>query len=923
MSKKNQFIGLIIFILIIFIFSSFSSIIGFITDYKWFSELGYTGTFLTKLKTQFLIGIPLFIGLFIVFYLYLRSLKKKYYKDANIVENKNNDKKINLGVNIGTLLISFYFTVKITSRLWFEILKFANAQNFDISDPIFGNDISFYVFKLPLISSILSYVISILFILIVLTIIFNIFMYVSRRPASGGDTIDFEEFRRRGTIDYSEFLNKKLITNVIKQIAVLGLLLLVIIGINLYLKSYDLLYSQRGKVFGAGFTDVKISLTVYRIMGIVGLISAITFFIGAKKRNLKFALTVPALLIVISIAGGIVSGVVEKFIVEPDQISKETKYIEYNIEYTQKAYGLENVKEVDFPAENNLTKQDLINNENVIKNIRINDYKPINQVYNQLQGIRSYYVFNDVDVDRYYINDEYTQVFLSARELDQNKLDSQAQTWINQYLKYTHGYGLALSPVNSVTSEGQPQLLIKNIPPTTDTNLNVTQPEIYFGEKTNDYIIVNTNEQEFDYPSGSDNIYTTYEGNAGIKLTGFNKLLFAIREGSLKLIISNRINSDSRIVINRNIVDRVNKIAPFIYYEGNPYLVLNEENGKLYWIIEGFTMSDKYPYSQPLERTTMNYIRNSVKVVIDAYNGDTDYYIADEKDPIIMTYKKIFPDLFKSMDQMPQSLREHTRYSKYYFDVQSEIYRVYHMDNPTVFFTREDKWDISKEKYMLQLEQPVESNFVMFKLPEEDNVEFLLTVPYSPKEKDNMNALFVARNDGENYGELVLYKFPKNKNIKGTNQIEKKIDNDTEISPQLTLWSQKGSNVLRGNLLVTPIEESLLYIEPIYIQADNENSLPEMKMVVVAYEDNIVMERTLDLALNKIFGDGYGETPVEEPDVDIDIDIENKTLSELIDRANDLFNKANEASKEGNWAEYGDYLDDLKDVLNKLGTISE
>lgn len=923
MSKKNQFIGLIIFILIIFIFSSFSSIIGFITDYKWFSELGYTGTFLTKLKTQFLIGIPLFIGLFIVFYLYLRSLKKKYYKDANIVENKNNDKKINLGVNIGTLLISFYFTVKITSRLWFEILKFANAQNFDISDPIFGNDISFYVFKLPLISSILSYVISILFILIVLTIIFNIFMYVSRRPASGGDTIDFEEFRRRGTIDYSEFLNKKLITNVIKQIAVLGLLLLVIIGINLYLKSYDLLYSQRGKVFGAGFTDVKISLTVYRIMGIVGLISAITFFIGAKKRNLKFALTVPALLIVISIAGGIVSGVVEKFIVEPDQISKETKYIEYNIEYTQKAYGLENVKEVDFLAENNLTKQDLINNENVIKNIRINDYKPINQVYNQLQGIRSYYVFNDVDVDRYYINDEYTQVFLSARELDQNKLDSQAQTWINQYLKYTHGYGLALSPVNSVTSEGQPQLLIKNIPPTTDTNLNVTQPEIYFGEKTNDYIIVNTNEQEFDYPSGSDNIYTTYEGNAGIKLTGFNKLLFAIREGSLKLIISNRINSDSRIVINRNIVDRVNKIAPFIYYEGNPYLVLNEENGKLYWIIEGFTMSDKYPYSQPLERTTMNYIRNSVKVVIDAYNGDTDYYIADEKDPIIMTYKKIFPDLFKSMDQMPQSLREHTRYSKYYFDVQSEIYRVYHMDNPTVFFTREDKWDISKEKYMLQLEQPVESNFVMFKLPEEDNVEFLLTVPYSPKEKDNMNALFVARNDGENYGELVLYKFPKNKNIKGTNQIEKKIDNDTEISPQLTLWSQKGSNVLRGNLLVTPIEESLLYIEPIYIQADNENSLPEMKMVVVAYEDNIVMERTLDLALNKIFGDGYGETPVEEPDVDIDIDIENKTLSELIDRANDLFNKANEASKEGNWAEYGDYLDDLKDVLNKLGTISE
>lgn len=917
MSKKNQFIGLIIFILIIFIFSSFNSIIGFITDYKWFSELGYTGTFLTKLKSQFLIGIPLFIILFIIFFFYLRSLKKRYYKEANIIENKKNDKKINLGVNIGTILISFYFTINITSKLWFEILQYFNAQSFNITDPIFENDIAFYVFKLPLISSILSFIISILFILILLTIVFNIFMFVSRRPVSNGETIDFEEIRRRGTVDPSEFLNKKLITNVIKQIAVLGLLMLIVIGVNLYLKSFDLLYSQRGKVFGAGYTDVKVSLAVYRIMAVVGLISAVTFFIGAKRKNLKFALTMPAVLIVISIAGGIVGGVVERFIVEPDQISKETKYIEHNIEYTQKAYGLEDVKEVDFPVENNLTKQDLLENDNVIKNIRINDYLPINQVYNQLQGIRSYYVFNDVDVDRYYINDEYTQVFLSARELDQNKLDSQAKTWINQNLKYTHGYGLALSPVNSVTSEGQPQLLVKNIPPTTDTNLNVTQPEIYFGEKTNDYVVVNTNEKEFDYPSGSDNVYTTYEGNAGIELNGLNKLLFAIREGSLKLVISNRINSDSRIIINRNIVDRVNKIAPFIYYEGDPYLVINQDDGKLYWIIEGFTASDKYPYSQPLEGSRMNYMRNSVKVVIDAYDGTTDYYVADEEDPIIMTYKKIFPDLFKTMDQMPEAIKEHIRYSKYYFDVQSEIYRVYHMDNPTVFFTREDKWDISKEKYMQQLEQPVDSNFVMFKLPEEDSVEFLLTVPYSPKEKDNMNALFVARNDGENYGELVLYKFPKNKNIKGTNQIEKKIDNDTDISPQLTLWSQKGSNVLRGNLLVIPIEESLLYVEPIYIQADNENSLPEMKMVVVAFEDNIVMERSLDLALNKIFGK-VDET-VEEPDVDI----EGKTLSELIERANELYNKANEASKEGNWADYGEYLDDLKDVLNRLSTISE
>ncbi|HBB27865.1 MAG TPA: UPF0182 family protein, partial [Clostridiales bacterium] len=555
----------------------------------------------------------------------------------------------------------------------------------------------------------------------------------------------------------------------------------------------------------------------------------------------------------------------------------------------------------------------------VIENIRINDKAPLNKVYNKLQGIRPYYTFNDVDIDRYVIDGQYKQVYLSARELDQSLLNEQAKTWINQYLKYTHGYGVALSQVNKVTSQGQPELLLKDIPPTTNTDLNITRPEIYFGEKTNDYIIVNTDEKEFDYPSGSDNVEAIYEGDAGIPLNFMNKLLFSIREGSYKMLISNNINSDSRIIINRNILDRVKKIAPFISYDNDPYIVINQEDGKLYWIIEGFTMSSRYPYSQPIAESNINYIRNSVKVVVDAYNGDTDFYIVDETDPIIMTYNDIFKDLFKSIDEMPDGIKSHIRYSQEMFNIQAEMYRTYHMENSTVFFGREDTWDISKEKY-LDKEQKVEPNYYMFKLPEEDDIEFLLTIPYTPQGKDNMSAMLVARNDGDKYGELLLYKFPKNKTIKGTALIESKIDQDTEISSQLTLWSQKGSNVLRGNTLIIPIEDSLLYVEPIYLQSDTQSNFPEMKMVIVVYGDKIVMEPTLEKALDEVLGEIY--TPKDQNNQGIDNSgVDNKSVEELIKQANDIFVDANNALKNGSWAEYGEKLNNLEKILNQLNLL--
>lgn len=918
MRNRGRFFTIGLIIVVFLLINSFGGAIKFSTDYLWFKEVGYTETFLTKIKAQFTIGIPVFVVLCVVLYIFIKKLKKKYDLETEIVDTKRN-KKAELWIKLISVLVSFLFTVSIVSSMWFEILQFINSESFGLSDPIFNNDMSFYIFKLPLINTAVDFIINILFLLIVVTVVF--YAYLALKDSIKNVSEQFDEMRyNQRQFDLSLVLNKKFASKIINQLSFIGIFVFIFLGIRFMLRCYDLLYSRLGRVFGAGYTDINITLNLYRILAVGCLIAAVTFFMGARKRNLKFALSVPAALIVISVVGTGLAGVVENFIVEPDQLSKETKYMEYGIKSTQSAYALDDVKEIDFPANNDLTIEDINQNREVIDNIRINDQDPLIQVYNQLQGIRPYYVFNDVDVDRYIIDGDYKQVFLSARELDQSRLNDQAKTWVNQYLKYTHGYGITLSQVNEVTAQGQPEMLVRNIPPTTSTDFKITKPEIYFGEKTNDYIIVNTDEKEFDYPSGSDNVETLYEGTAGINLSFVNKLLFTLREGSYRLLISNNIDSNSKILINRNIIERVFEIAPFMYFDPDAYIVVNQENGKLYWIVEGFTISDKFPYSQPTEKfiegLNVNYIRNSVKVVIDAYDGSTDFYISDENDPVIRTYNKIFTDLFKPISDMPEGLRQHIRYSQAYFDVQSDMYRLYHIENPTVFFGREDYWDIANEKYMDHGEEPVGSSYVMFKLPEEEDVEFLLTTQYTPQNKDNMIALLTARNDGENYGELVLYEFPKTKTIAGPNMIETKIDQDTVISSQLTLWSQVGSTVLRGNTLVVPIKESLLYVEPIYLKSDTESNFPEMKMVVVSFGDRIVMEPTLDQAIERIFG------IYSEPEEPVEEEYDNTNIDDLIKQATLTFNEATEAQQRGDWAQYGESLKELEDILNRLNLLT-
>ena len=515
------------------------------------------------------------------------------------------------------------------------------------------------------------------------------------------------------------------------------------------------------------------------------------------------------------------------------------------------------------------------------------------------------------------INGKYTQTFLTAREIDESKRGN--DSWLNSHLKYTHGYGVALSRVDKVTASGQPDVLIGNIPPVSSVEeIQIDRPEIYFGELSNDYIIVGTNEKEFDYPDGDSNKYTTYKGDAGIKMNFLNRVLFSIREGSLKMFTSSNIDSSSRIIINRNVMDRVRTIMPYLSYEDDPYMVTVD--GKLYWMIDAYTLSSYYPYSEPYGEGSVNYIRNSVKVVVDAYNGDVNFYIVDEKDPIAATFAKIYPTLFKSFDQMPESLKAHIRYPNNLFQIQASVYGKYHMEDVNVFYQKEDVWDIASEIYGMEKQQ-MKPNYYIAKLPGEDKAEFFNSLPFTPKSKQNMTALMVARNDGDNYGQLVLYQFPKSRTIYGPEQIEAQIDQNTEISKEFSLWNSSGTKYRRGNMFIIPINTSVLYVEPVYLEAQN-SSIPEVKRIIMAYDDEIAYEETLAECLVSLFGDGAEEgvsgQGTGEPSDDGQQSSGEMSQSELIAAAAAAYENATEAQKKGDWAGYGKYMDELEKYLNKL-----
>ena len=943
LSVVMMFIAIIVMLFIL--------LVNFIADWLWFKEMGYVSVFLTQLTTELKVGIPVFIILSAIMNVYLRCLKKGYFK--KIASHEATDmKKLGRITNITSLVAGFAVAFYAVTNFWFQILQYANATDFDIKDPLFNLDVSFYIFKLDFLKQLNEMFIGVILLVVVVTVIYYSFLLAMRSPdiyeeeeSAEGYTADFTQDEDRYTGGENPFqgmggnnnnpfdkvfdmFNKKapkkpkkqiddnnlhqLLSIASGQLIFLGIVFFLMIGMNFFLMQFDLLHTHTGAVYGAGFTDVNITLWVYRILCGLAVIGAVLVPVCIKKKQFLKLLTIPVIMIAIGAAGTGASFLVQNFIVSPDEINKEAKYLERNIEFTQYAYQLDDVTVKSYAADNKLTSASIADNTETINNIRINDYLPVNRFYNQTQSIKQYYKFNDTDVDRYMVNGKYTQTYLSVREINGEQIND---TWLNRHLKYTHGYGVTLSRVDAVTSSGQPDVMIGNIPPESEVDeIQVKQPEIYFGESSDGYILVNTSEKEFDYPNGDSNEYTEYKGTAGIELNLVNRVLFAIREQSMKLLVSSNITDESKIVINRRVMDRVVKIMPYLSYEDDPYAVVAD--GKVYWMIDAYTSSSNYPYSESYEGKIggTNYIRNSVKVVVDAYNGTVDYYIVDEKDPIATTFQKIYPKLFKSFDDMPEALKSHIRYPNTLFQIQASVYGRYHMDDVNVFYQSEDEWDIAHEIYGTE-EQQMEPNYYILKLPGEKSAEFVNSIAFTPKSKQNMTALMMARNDGEHYGELVLYRFPKSKNVYGPMQIEAQINQNTEISADFTLWSSKGSSYSRGNLFIVPIESSLLYVEPVYLEAANA-AIPEVKRVIVAYGDKIAYEDTLGKALASLFGD---EADTTEPTGTEESGGETvKTQSDWINQASKAYENAQKALQKGDWAKYGEYMDQLEEALNQL-----
>jgi uncharacterized membrane protein (UPF0182 family) len=712
------------------------------------------------------------------------------------------------------------------------------------------------------------------------------------------------------------------------HLMVLGGILFLLIAYRIRLGMYNLLYSPLGVVYGAGYADVHATLPVLKVLLILAVITAALFFLRAGAGKIRVPLYAIGVLVVVAIVGGaIYPEIVQRFVVSPNEMDKERPYIANSIEFTRAAYGLDRFQEKEFSAVEDLTLDDIQKNDATFRNVRLWDHKPLLTTFAQLQEIRTYYDFVRVDNDRYVINGARRQVSLSPRELSTDSLPS--QSWINQHLTYTHGYGLCVGPVNESSPDGLPVLFVKNLPPVSSVStLQVTRPEIYYGELSNNYCFVKTRSQEFDYPRGDQNVYTSYEGPGGIPVRNFwRRLLFAMKFGQKNILFSSDIQPQSRLMIYRRPLDRVYRLAPFLRLDRDPFIVISQD-GSLYWMVDGYTTSSRYPYSDPMPGVG-NYIRNSVKATVNAFTGKVSFYIADPKDPFIQAYARIFPGVFHPLSEMPEDLRTHIRYPEDFFTIQASKYALFHMTDPQVFYNREDMWRVAQSA--AGGNAPMTPYYTIMKLAEVgQSEEFILMVPFTPARKDNMIAWMAARCDPPNYGKVLVFTFPKQKLVYGPQQIESRIDQDPGISQQLTLWGQGGSTVIRGTLLVTPVYNSVLYVEPLYLAAQAGGGLPQLKRVIVAYSDNVVMEASLDAALSKIFGGTVSTTealpavappgqpataatpPAAQPAAFT------PATQALIREANQHFERALQLQRQGDWAGYGDEIKKLGEALKKL-----
>jgi len=910
------------------------------SNWLWFQNLQFSSVYLTMVISKILIGLiaVLVFLLFVAINYYVARLYVKRTHPVPGEEGGIDAEVFPITERGGSWVIGVFFIIialmigSAASSNWSMILRYFHPKSFGISDPIFGRDVAFYVFSLPFYLFLKNWLMG----FIVFSGVVAILVYRK------GNLINME----MGTIqaqDQKVQLPNKLRIDlpVRKHLSILGIIIAALLIWGYWLKRYVLLYSTVGPAFGASYTDIHVQLAMYTILMIVlGAFAICLVVYMVLQRRSVLLVGLAATLGTMVVAGSIIPALVQKIIVKPNELDKEKPYIAYNIENTRRAYNLDRIKEKDFIVEENLTAADIVKNSMTIENIRIWDERPLKETYQQLQSIRLYYDFSGVDVDRYVLDGQYRQVTLAAREISVDQLSLQARTWVNRHLVYTHGYGLALNPVNQVTQEGLPNLLVKDLPPVT-RGIEVKRPEIYYGEKTKNYVIVRTKEKEFDYPKGDSNVYTTYQGDGGVPIISFlRRLLFAVTFRSSDILFTGYLTPQSRIMLYRPIDKRVKKIAPFLSFDRDPYLVIAD--GHLFWILDAYTTTSMYPYSSRMSEKfglEINYIRNSVKAIVNAYTGKVDFYVIDESDPIIGSFMEIFPDLFRPIDEMDESLKSHIRYPRDLFDIQVAMYRSYHMQDVQVFYNQEDLWEIPNELYA-DTQQRMEPYYIIIKPPGEKREEFLLMLPFTPSKKANMIAWLAARSDMPNYGDLLVYKLPKDKLAFGPMQVEARVDQQTEISRELTLWGQKGSRVIRGNLMAIPIEKSFLYVEPVYLQASQEPkpevetarrmtrppmrrseqptrsiALPELKRVIVAYGNEVVMKEDLTSALAAIFEE------MELPRETIPMPVERGEMGSIQDLAVsvlDQYKTAQKYLKAGDWAGYGQALDKMEMMLEEL-----
>jgi uncharacterized membrane protein (UPF0182 family) len=901
----NRWVSLLILLAVVLVLAL--EAVPFYTDWLWFEEVGYLPVFLRIAATRGAILIVVGLVTFLFLSLNLRAAVRARPPDVfwELEEPLGLPSRVVLEpllqrlIKPVTALVSFLVGLS-ASVEWQAVLLYQHAQPFGVADPLFQQDVAFYVFFLPLWERALGWI----FALLLLTLVATALVYFLGRVLV---------LTARGPV---------ITARARAHLLVLLALLLFAKAADFWLDRYELLFSQRGAVLGATYTDVNATLPALKWLAALTLLCALTALVHVFRRNTR-----PVVAGLVALAVWWLASVwafpalVQRLRVAPNALVAESPYIAHHIQMTRRAFALDRIEEREFPARETLTASDLSRNTPTLKNVRLWDHAPLLVTFGQLQEIRTYYRFVDVDNDRYVVDGEYQQVMLSARELSYQNLPRDVQgrdtdlLWINEHLQYTHGYGAVVGPVNRITTEGLPELYVKDIPPATvRTSLRVTRPEIYYGEVSNEYVFVRTRSQEIDYPSGDENVYTTYQGKGGVEVGSlWRRLLLAIRFGSYRILLSPEITSESRVLFHRQIGDRVRRIAPFFRFDADPYLVIRGD-GRLAWLLDGYTATDRFPYAERLPGLG-NYVRNAVKVVVDAYDGTVHFYVADAQDPLVRAYAAAFPGLLEPIEAMPTDLRAHVRYPAGFFAIQARMYATYHMQDPRVFYNKEDLWSVPRMADGGR-ERELDPYYTIMRIPGESREEFILLMPFTPLRRDNMIAWLAARSDGAAYGRLVAFLFPKQRLIFGPRQIAARIDQDATISQQLTLWSQRGSTVIRGSLLAIPVEESLLYVQPLYLAAE-KGSIPELKRVIVAHGNQIAMGETLDASLQSIFG-GRAAPVASRPSIPMPSEPVGEGAAAMIGRAWDAWSRGQDALRRGDWGAYGEAQRRLEDALRAL-----